>query len=636
MRQFLLHTLIISATLIMSLSTAQAQAFSIKKRSAINSFIDAQNTFKPEHRLEHLLTAIKREKKFVEAYWFLAETYMQINQPANAQKTLEKADALNLADAGETKTRLAEFYFENGEYQRAIDKLMEITDATYAARRDEKKARYEAALELRNNPIPFEPKNLKKVNTNYDDYFPSITADGQMISTTVLVPAVSFFTDPEVKHFQEDMFVSKWIGNDWGYSEPLSAPINTQGNEGSQSFSADGRYMFYVQCDNKENIGSCDMYYAIRRGDSWSMPMNLGEPANSRYWESNPVLSASGDKLYFTSQRPGGLGEIDIWCVDVEINFDGTLTTSNAKPLGAPVNTPQSEFAPFIHADNTSLYFASNGHYGLGRNDIFVTHLQEDGTWSEPKNIGYPINTEGDESGFVVNGRGDRAYFTSDNIEKNGRGLDIYEINLPSNLRPRPILYSPGRVFNADNGKPLEAQVEIFDQQTNKNLFKSLSDKKDGKFTAMLPADGSYGLSVTQPGYLFFTAAINKPGDSILVSLKPIKSGSTTTLNNLFFDYDSDKILDKSRGEIERLLLFLQKNPKVKINVVGHTDNQGGHKYNLDLSSRRAKALANELIRLGITPERITSKGMGSTQPVAPNDTDQGRAQNRRVEVVIQ
>lgn len=613
-----------------------AQAFTIKKKSAINWYMQARGSYSLDHRLECLLMALKKEKRFAEAYWLLAETYVNMNNMPDAVEALETADALALPDAGETKCRLAELYYNSGRYTDAIAKVDQVTESHYAARRDALRERYVNALYLFEHPVDFEPKNLKNVNTIYDDYFPSITADGQYISTTVLLPAVAFFNEPDVKHFQEDMYMSKWMGDDWSFSEPLSAPINTQGNEGSQSFSADGRYMFYVQCDNRENVGSCDIYYSIRQGDGWSLPMNIGEPANSRYWESNPVLSAAADRLYFTSKRPGGIGEIDIWCVDVAIAPDGRLITSNARPLGKPVNTPKSEFAPFIHADNRTLYFASNGHNGLGGNDIYMSQLADDGTWSKPVNIGYPINTHGDESGFVVSGRGDKAYFASDNIEKNDRGLDIYEISLPSAVRPTAsILYSPGLVYNADNHKPVEAQVEIFDQSTNKNLFKSHSDIVSGQFTALLPADGTYGLIVTQPGYLFYTTEINTPGDSIIVALQPIKAGSTTTLKNLFFDYDSDVILSTSHAEISRLVLFLKQNPKISIDIVGHTDSQGSDSYNMSLSSRRANSLRTALIERGIDASRLNAIGKGSTQPIAPNDIDEGRALNRRVEVVI-
>lgn len=616
-------------------TAAYPQAFTIKKKSAIKHYMDARRAYTLENQLELINLALKKEKKFVEAYWLKTEILLNMQQTAEAVATMELADSLQLPDAADTKLKLAELYYSTGAYDRSLKKVNEITNPVYAARRDTQKAKYENANRLRNSPVDFEPRNLKNVNTRYDDYFPSITADGQYISTTVLVPAVSFFNEPGIKHFQEDMYVSRRNGNDWTLSEPLSPPINTQGNEGSQSFSADGRYMFYVQCDNRENIGSCDIYYAIRNGDTWTLPMNLGEPANSRYWESNPVLSAAGDRLYFTSKRPGGLGEIDIWCVDVAIGLNGILTTSNARPLGAPVNTDKSEFAPFIHADNRTLYFASNGHNGLGGNDIYVSRLNDNDEWSVPVNIGYPINTNGDESGFVVSGRGDKAYFASDNIDKNDNGLDIYELSLPTELRPSPVLYSPGRVYNAETRRPIEAQVEIFDQATDEGFFKSLSDSKNGGFTVLLPEGGIYGLSVTHPGYLFYTAMIATPGDSILVALQPIKSGSSTTLKNLFFDYDSDVILETSYAEISRLTRFMRTNPTLEITIVGHTDSRGGENYNLDLSTRRANSLRNALIDNGIEPARIAAEGRGSSQPVATNDTDEGRAQNRRVEVII-
>ena len=217
-----------------------------------------------------------------------------------------------------------------------------------------------------------------------------------MISTTVLSP--KWMGDAPMQ-YQEDMYVSHWNGSKWSYSEPLPAPMNGYGNEGSQSFSADGRYMFFVQCTNRENIGSCDIWYSIRKGDKWSNPINLGEPANSRYWESNPVMSPTGDMIYFTSNRPEGLGGKDIWCVQVYIDDYGYLKTYNPQPLGKPINTDKDEFAPFIHADNHTLYFSSDGHKGLGGQDIFRSVHNDDGSWSTPENLGYPINTHGDESG---------------------------------------------------------------------------------------------------------------------------------------------------------------------------------------------------------------------------------------------
>lgn len=629
-RNFKYLLLIICAAIISA--NLCAQAYSIKSKKAIEYYRQARGAFVIENKISLLQKAIQKEKKFIEAYWLLSDTYTQIDSMQTAIGVLQTANNMNLANSTETKCRLAELYFNVGDYEAALALIQQINEIYYKEKTDALREKYENAISLMSHPVEFSPKNLSNVNTNFDDYFPSITADGRLISTTVLAPALN---DGYERH-QEDIYVS-FLNNDgsWSYSSPLPPPLNTQGNEGSQSFSVDGRYMFFVLCDNRENIGSCDIYYSIRRGKEWSRPINLGEPANSRYWESNPVMSPAGDMIYFTTNRPGGVGAMDIWSVNVSIMDDGSLKTSNARPLGKPINTPKSEFAPFIHADNKTLYFSSDGHNGLGGNDIYVSRKLDNGMWSEPENLGYPINTSGDESGFVVNGNGNKAYFSSNNIMQNNRGMDIYEIELPINLRPNRMVYCSGRVYNADTRKPIQARVEIFDRTTNTNSYESLSDKSTGDFTAFLPADGVYGLSVRAENYLFFTAAIDNTNDSIFVELNPIKKGSITTLENLFFDYDSDVILSTSTAEIERLYEFLMTNATLKIEIVGHTDNIGDRQYNINLSLRRAQALRNELVGRGISADRITAVGKGSAQPIATNDTEEGRAKNRRVEVVI-
>ena len=629
-----------------ALGIMHGQQYSIKSKKAIKLYQEAKGAQYPSDKIALLNQAIAKEPLFTEAYWELSRIYIALDTIEAAISTLESANQLNTPMVDDTKIRLSKLYYRIGEYQLALDKLGEVNNPYYFSQVALLKPDYEYAASLKANPIDFKPRNLTYVNTIHDDYFPSITADGLMISTTVLTP--KWMGDAPMQH-QEDMYVSHWKGSKWSYSEPLPAPMNGYGNEGSQSFSADGRYMFFVQCSNRENVGSCDIWYSIRKGDKWSNPINLGEPANSRHWESNPVMSPTGDMIYFTSNRPGGLGGKDLWCVQVYIGDGGYLKTYNPQPLGSTINTDKDEFAPFIHADNHTLYFSSDGHKGLGGQDIFRSVRADDGSWSTPENLGYPINTHGDESGFVINGLGNKAYFSSDQLENRGMKLDIYEIDLPVNIQPRTrMVYSPGRVYDIQTGKPLQARVEIFEGETNAKHFESISDAANGSFVAFLPEsntpklDGEnsqtsilYALSAQREGYLPYTMSITTPGDSILVGLTRIASGNSITLNNLYFDYDSDKILPTSYAEIERLMLFLKQNKNIKIKIVGHTDNQGSHAYNIDLSRRRAEALMNALIRKGIAAERLTAEGKGSTQPITTNDTEEGRAKNRRVEVII-
>ena len=617
---------------------AHCQQYSTKSKKAIKFYQESKGAQYPSDKIALLNLAIGKEPLFTEAYWELSRIYVALDTIDAAIATLETAANLATPMVDETRIRLSKLYYKKGEYQLALDRLNEVNNPYYLAQVTALKPDYQYAAKLKANPIDFKPRNLTFVNTIHDDYFPSITADGLMISTTVLTP--KWMGDAPMQH-QEDMYVSHWNGQKWSYSEPLPAPMNGYGNEGSQSFSADGRYMFFVQCSNRENVGSCDIWYSIRKGDKWSNPINLGEPANSRYWESNPVMSPTGDMIYFTSNRPEGLGGKDIWSVQVYIDDYGYLKTYNPQPLGTPINTDKDEFAPFIHADNHTLYFSSDGHKGLGGQDIFRSVRADNGSWSTPENLGYPINTHGDESGFVINGLGNKAYFASDQLENRGMKLDIYEIDLPVTIQPRTrMVYSPGRVYDIQTGKPLQARVEIFEGSTNKRHFESITDAADGSFVAFLPEDPQhanvFALSSQREGYIPYTMSITSPGDSILVGLTRIAKGNSITLNNLYFDYDSDKILPTSYAEIQRLMLFLKKNKNIKIKIVGHTDNQGSNAYNLDLSRRRAVALMDALIRKGIAADRLISEGMGSSQPITTNDTEEGRAQNRRVEVIIQ
>ncbi len=607
----------------------QAQYYSTSSRKAIEWFEQARITYNAAERETLLAKAISKDKNFVEAYWLQAQHALRNENYDKALQILAKIDQPKFARHSETQAMIAEIHYLSGCYRQAVEKAEAITDGSYMRQKMEMLARFRTALELYEHPVPFDPVNLKAVNTRFDDYFPSITADGRMISTTVLVDETPYYN-------QEDLYWSRRHTDDntWQIARPLSAPMNTDQNEGSQSFSADGRYMFFVACNRKDGVGSCDIYYALRIGNTWSRPICIGAPVNTLYWESNPVLSPTGDELFFVSNRPPCLGGKDIWHCRVEIAENGLLQFSQAANLGAPVNTDQDDYAPFIHADNQTLYFASNGHPGLGRSDIFVSRRTADG-WSEPQNIGYPINSNGDEAGFVVDAAGTKAYFASDRIEQNGQKLDIYEITLPDAVRPTPMAFVSGRVFNAVSRQNIEAVVEIFDTDSTRKIYESVSDRHLGDFTAYLPVDGHFGINVHRKGFLFYSGNITSANDSVLVALQPAKPGNKIVLHNLFFAFNSAEIESKSTAEIAHLMRFMRQNPNVRIEIVGHTDNIGTETYNRQLSQARADALRRALIDQNIAAERIAASGRGSSEPVADNDTEAGRAANRRVEIHI-
>lgn len=607
-----------------------AQQYSTRSKAAIKLYQQAGIARSWDEKLDLLNRAIQKDKMFSEAYYQLANAQANIDSFPAAVRTLETLYELRQEDG--VRMRLAEAYYRNAQYSDAVETINGIESADLKARTAPLIERYRNALYLYTHPVDIKPRRLEGVNTKYNDYFPTITADGSMMSTTVLCPIADYAGN---ERDQEDLYVSFAKPNGgWTFARPM-ADINTPDNEGSQSFSADGRYMFLVSCNHPDNIGSCDIYYSIRRGNTWSTPMNIGAPVNTEYWESNPVMSPAGDEIFFVTNRPGGKGDRDIWHARLRILKNGRLEPYQVEPLPEPINTREADFAPFMHADGQTLYFSSMGHNGLGGADIFFSK-RVNGVWSKPENLGYPINTNGEESGFTVNGEGSKAYYASDKINPElNTGLDIYEIDLPAAARPRKMLFSPGRVFDATTYKPVQAYVEIFDQTSCKNYFKSMSDKAAGDFVAFLPEDGTYGLTVKQEGYLFFTKEIAHPGDSILVALQPILAGNSMTMENLYFATDEDRILETSAAVIAQLTEFLRTNRTVKIRIEGHTDNKGSAAHNNDLSLRRANALKTALVAKGIAEGRITTAGLGSTRPVADNSTEEGRARNRRVEVVI-
>lgn len=475
------------------------------------------------------------------------------------------------------------------------------------------------------------PENMRAINLSEDNYWPAISADNQFFATTVShrddVPTLS--SKESLIIFQRDS-VGKWQRN-----SALTASLNIPGNVGSPAFSTDGRYLFFVASDRQDGCGSCDIYYVIRHGNRWSRMIHPEAPLNTRYWESNPSLSADGKTLYFSSNRPGGVGGMDIWKCSVQVQPDGLLSFYNVENLGATINTSKNESSPFIHPDNKTLYFASDGHPGLGKNDLFLSRLDASGHWQKPQNLGVFINTPGDDAGFVVEADGKYGYFSSNGIDTTNHKRQIYRIALPENCRPEMVKCLTGRVTDADTRIPIRATVELVDLALGKIINTVTTDTETGKFSICYPSTGKFGAVVSGRAVLFESIAITDTMHRVDIALSKIVSGRKITLRNLYFAFDSYQLQSESMPELRRLGRFLIDYPLVKIEIAGHTDNTGTEQYNKELSQKRAKAVADYLIQGGIASDRLTYCGYGATQPVASNDTEQGRALNRRTEAVI-
>jgi hypothetical protein len=492
----------------------------------------------------------------------------------------------------------------------------------------------EFAINAIKHPVPFNPVSVGGgINTKDDEYWPSITADGQtMIFTRQVGTGDNKVSSGQI---QEDFYISHYSDSSWKKAINAGHPLNTGQNEGAQTLSSDGSYMFFTACDRPGGLGSCDIYFSAFTDGRWSEPVNLRSPVNTPSWESQPSVSADGKALFFSSSRPGGFGGKDIWF--------STLNEKNlwTKPVncGNTINTEGDEMSPFIHFDGKTLYFSSDGREGMGGFDIYVTRLKDNGIWTDPQNLGYPINTYNDEMGLIIESDGKKAYYSS--IRDKSNGKDIFSFDLYESARPNPVSYMKGKVYDKETGKLLVADYELINLSTGKITIKNTTDY-EGKFLVCLPSGYNYGLNVSKPGYLFYSESFMFEGQHTgaepyikNVILSPIRVGEKMQLSNVFYEVDSWQLKKESMSELNNLASLLSENKDIIIEIGGYTDSTGSDEYNMTLSERRALSVVNYLISKGISPERLKYKGFGNSSPIGDNVTSEGRKLNRRTEALV-
>ncbi|MEE6208481.1 MAG: hypothetical protein VZR95_10545, partial [Alphaproteobacteria bacterium] len=360
---------------------------------------------------------------------------------------------------------------------------------------------------------------------------------------------------------QEDIFITKRTDNDaqWQQAKSIGANINTYNNEGAPFLSADGKILLFTSCTCPDGmIKCCDIYYSYLTNNGFTNARALPAPVNTNYWESQPAFSADNKVLYFVSNRPGGFGGKDIWYCELTENGKW----SEPKNAGENVNTKGDESSPFIHADNQTLYFASDGHIGMGGQDLFVSHLQEDGTWGKAQNLGYPINTKGNETRLAVSVFGNSAIISSDREGKTK--LDLYEIQLPKSIQPKRTLLVKGLVKDNKSGKPIKANYEVSDVNDNKKIQNGSTDTDYINLMLYLPEGNDYALNVNADGYLMnsMNFSLKNIPDNITVKyieigLDKILVGNIVTLENIFFDTDKYELKRESYYELNKLIDFL-------------------------------------------------------------------------------
>ncbi|MFN0202639.1 MAG: OmpA family protein [Bacteroidia bacterium] len=645
-----------------NLALGQAQSFTTTKllkgkaKDNYDKHKDMLREGKYTDAIKYLNAAYKADTMFIEALALKASIY-------NAQRNFKMAE-----ESFESMLKISETYdtdvwFSLAQTEKNQEKFLEAVEHyekfLAAGSKSEiaikqAKSNLESCRFIGNamaKPVPFDPKPLSAAinTTTNSEYLPCLTADGETL----------IFTRRE--RGNEDFLISHKQNGEW--EEAILVPnINTINNEGAETISADGRSLVFTACNRPDGYGSCDLYFSELGEKGWTTPKNMGSPICTKGWESQPSLSADGRTLYFSSSRPEGLGGQDIWMSKREKT--GWSTPIN---LGSNVNTAADESGPFIHQDNQTLYFMSNGRPGMGGFDLYYTRKDNKGEWDKPENMGYPINTQRDEGSLIISLDGKKGMMASDRKHKDSKftsgfsdkdksdwvneaETDIYEFELYEAARPKLVTYVKGKVYDVTNFQNLRAKVEIFDIATNEVVSTTISDWK-GEFLLCLPAGKNYAFSVNRAKYAFYSnnfsleneLNIEKPFE-LDIPLIPLQANSTTStekskktvvLKNVFFELASAKLLPASIAELDRLKSLLDENPTLRIQLNGHTDNGGSTDYNQTLSTNRAKAVYDYLIQKGIVSSRLQFKGFGESQPIQTNETPEGRRENRRTEFEI-
>jgi len=456
--------------------------------------------------LESFQNAIKEEPEFVTAWQYLGDTYRNLKNDSLAVEAYTRVIELDPAGDPFLYSKLAEHEGNMGRYEDALEHItifLENPDikGDIRSKANRQKTNFAFAKDAVENPVDFDPVNMgEEVNSDYPEYFPSLSVDGSVMVMTRRIPDLESTGPGGQQAFdQEDFYISYFRDGVWTTAENMGQPINTRLNEGAQSISADGRFLFYTSCDKIETgYGSCDLYYSYRVGKEWTYPENCGTIINTADWESQPSISADGRELFFSSARPGTVGSYDLW--RATLGEDGYW--NEPVNLGKEINTPWSEQCPFIHPDGKTLYFSSEGHPGMGSSDLFYSVRDASGTWSKPVNLGYPINSKNKEISLSVSADGKTAYYSSDR-GKTPDDLDIYAFQLPQSVQADPVTWVRAIVIDAITKMPLRANVQLVNVGNSTTVATSFSDPTNGEFLVVLPIGNDYGLFVQKEGYLF-------------------------------------------------------------------------------------------------------------------------------------
>ncbi|MEI2821846.1 MAG: OmpA family protein [Chitinophagaceae bacterium] len=582
-----------------------------------------------------LQKANEADADFADARLTLGTIYSRLKNYKSSAENFEKAFAIDSVYSFDFRVQYATQLAGMGQFEKALHIVNDVlakkppknSGSLTNAMNRQKSFQFAVSFE-KNHPVnnyTFKPINLgKEINSSHPEYLPILSIDGSELIFTRRLTGTN-----------EDFYVSKKDSSGWGMAKPAGGNINTPQSEAAQTLSADGEWMIYAASGREDSYGNYDLYMAQKTNEEWEDVYHFGLGINTDQWEAQPSLSPDRKDLYFASRRPGGFGGIDIYVSHLKPNG----YYSQPENMGPGINTSGDDQCPFIHADNQTLYFTSNGWLGYGDDDLFVVRKQPNGEWGKPENLGYPINTIEKEGTMCIAADGKTAYYAADRNDSYG-GLDIYSFELREDVRPVKTLWVKGKITDKNTGKPVVSTLELNNLATHQTISHIQTDDA-GNYFMTLPVGKDYAFNVNSKGYLFYSdnfLMANKSPDSTYIKnilLEPIASNASVVLKNIFFEVNKYELNPESQTELDNLVRLLNENPTMEIEISGHTDNVGKPSDNMVLSNNRAKAVVNFLISKKINPARLVAKGFGETKPLADNKTEAGRLQNRRTEMRV-
>lgn len=587
----------------------------------------------------NLNKALELKSDYGNAYFLYGQLKMEQQDFKSAQQYFKKGIAICPMYSPEVYWLIGSMAYEGKNYKEAA-KYYDSYLRFLSVPEDKKvlaQERWETALFLDKMyamPVPYDPQPVPGVSTPDDEYLPILSPDND----------IAFFTRRRVKQevgmlrpeSVEEFVIASVNKEVFNLGEIMPYPFNLHDNEGGASLTIDNNQLYITICEPDKGYNNCDIYHTARVDSFWTPLKRLLFPVNkSDTWESQPTISSDGKTLLFTSIRPGGKGGADIYSVSKQANGGwGNLQSLT-------VNTEGNEKSPFLHPDNQTLYFSSDGHRGLGGMDIFYVKKDTAGNWGEPQNIGYPINSDADDLGFFVSTNGKTAYFASNKLDGIG-GWDLYHFPLYKEARPERVLFLKGDVLDEFGDPLLASSVEIKSMKTNE-VHSVEVDVETGRYVAAitLAQDEDVMVTVKDDFYAFNSQYVSAEDEGferpkqLNFDMKEMYEGESFRINNIYFETDSFALNKQAMNVLNAFSDFLKNRASVKIAIHGHTDSAGDDVANLMLSTKRAESVHDYLLLQGVSSSRLSYEGFGEGRPLALNDTNEGRAKNRRTEFFI-